>query len=99
MERRLGRIQASRKELNNLITFFDELNSNGDFDKAAEVEERIASPAAQLKLMEHEEPRLKELVQAAENVSEETKIKKILELLEKQYWDRSVPFFTEYKAT
>ena len=42
---------------------------------------------------------MKELVQAAENVSEETKIKKILKLLEKQYRDRSVLFFTEYKAT
>jgi len=96
---RLGRIKAGRRELNDLITLFDELNSNGDFDKAAEIEERIAIQAADLKLMEHEEPRLKELVQAAENVKEETKIVKILDLVCNQYRDRPVLFFTEYKAT
>jgi hypothetical protein len=49
--------------------------------------------------MEDEEPALRELVAAAEAVGAETKITRILGLLEERFSDRAILFFTEYKAT
>src|SRR5262249_50247013 len=53
----------------------------------------------QIVLMADEEPRLRELVAAADAVSEETKVRKILDLLEGPFAGRPVLLFTEYKAT
>src|SRR5262249_10547525 len=53
----------------------------------------------QLLLMEDEEPRLQALVQAADAVQRETKMEKILALVEGPFAGRTVLFFTEYKAT
>ncbi|MFK7602060.1 DEAD/DEAH box helicase [Deinococcus sp. SM5_A1] len=50
-------------------------------------------------LMSDEPARLEELLVAAQAISSETKIVRILETLEHQFADRSVLFFTEYKAT
>lgn len=49
--------------------------------------------------MQDEEPRLQILVEAAAQVTEESKIKTILDLLESRYQGEAVLFFTEYKAT
>lgn len=54
---------------------------------------------ATLTLMEAEIPHLESLVEAAESVTMETKIEKILDVLENRFRDRTVLFFTEYKAT
>lgn len=54
---------------------------------------------ATLTLMEEEIPNLESLVQAAYQVESETKIEKILDVLEGPYKERQVLFFTEYKAT
>lgn len=54
---------------------------------------------ATLTLMEQEIPHLEALVQAADAVTAETKIKKILDILEGKFQDRQVLFFTEYKTT
>ena len=53
----------------------------------------------QWRLMKDEERRLRELVTAARAVDEETKIAKIISVLETQFVDRQVLLFTEYKAT
>lgn len=50
-------------------------------------------------LMGDEPARLRELLEAASDVMEETKIIRILEVLETEYAGRTVLFFTEYKAT
>jgi hypothetical protein len=65
----------------------------------SQVEEQIAELSTAVRLMEDEEQRLQELVAAADKVKEETKIKKIISILESQFSDRPVLFFTEYKAT
>ena len=49
--------------------------------------------------MENEEPRLRELLTAADRVRRETKIDRILSILHNEYDGRQVLFFTEYKAT
>lgn len=75
------------------------LESVGQDDELSRLEEEIASLAAGVQLMQDEEPRLRELLAAAERVQQETKIQKILSLVETRFSNRSVLFFTEYKAT
>jgi superfamily II DNA or RNA helicase len=107
---RLNRIVADRKKIESLKTQFqeksesllakyDEVEKSNDIDAMSQVEEQIAEMSAAVRLMKDEEQRLQELVDAAEKVKEETKIKKIISILENQFNDRPVLFFTEYKAT
>ena len=105
---RLDRIEKRRAELENLqrvreifetIGQLDQLREAGNFDDVAELEARITVLAANLRLMEDEEPRLRELLVAADRVRRESKIARVLEIIEQQYPGLSILFFTEYKAT
>jgi superfamily II DNA or RNA helicase len=71
----------------------------GDTDRVAEIEEQIVELAGKLRLMEDEEPRLKELLEKANDVKEETKINRILSIVDQKFQGRNILFFTEYKAT
>mgnify|MGYP001815612268 CR=1 FL=1 len=59
----------------------------------------VEDTAASITPLANEIPHLQTLVDAAEAVTDETKIERILELLEADFADRQVLFFTEYKAT
>jgi ERCC4-related helicase len=102
---RLQRIAERRAGLDNLErtkkAFHEagELVERGDFDELARLEEQIAELSADLQLMEDEEPRLRLLLQAAELVTQESKIARLLEILDQRYEGLNVLFFTEYKAT
>ena len=99
---RLERIVGGRQKLEELDSQLRELQAHemdGDVDAANAMEERLTALSAQLVLMTDEEPRLRELVEAAEAVCDETKMGKIIDLLEDQFANRPVLFFTEYKAT
>lgn len=99
---RLDRITAGRRRLSQLeerLREYKDLRNEGEDDVTNAMEEQIAELSAQLVLMSDEEPRLRELVDAAEAVVEETKIGKILELVDGPFANRPVLFFTEYKAT
>jgi superfamily II DNA or RNA helicase len=102
---RLGRITAGRKKLEGLkdpqkrLAEYEELQDDYDEDAVNRLDEQIAELSAQLRLMEDEEPRLRELLAAAEAVTAETKVAKILSLLEASFTGRPVLLFTEYKAT
>jgi len=67
------------------------------YDLQAAVDEALAQETIQL--LENEIPNLERLVEAAETVEGETKIDRILQVVEAEYSQRSVLFFTEYKAT
>ncbi|MEH2096654.1 DEAD/DEAH box helicase [Nostoc sp.] len=108
LEGRLRRIDNNRKQLDkvkqrkreveqefNDLEDEEKLNS----DEINRLEERILELTEMIRLMEDEEPRLRELVQAASAIREETKIQKILDVVANQFTDRQVLFFTEYKAT
>jgi superfamily II DNA or RNA helicase len=100
---RLDRTKQSQRQLRTLKATLAEYErteewSTGD-DEISKLEEQIAQLSAELQLMEDEEPRLKELVAAAEAVTNETKISKILTILKEEFNDQPVLFFTEYKAT
>lgn len=106
---RLNRIKASQLELTNLqsrasalrdaVSAYTFSEQFGNGDELARLDERIAELADNLRLMEDEVPRLEELIAAADNVHEETKINTIVSTLKTRFAERPVVFFTEYKAT
>ena len=99
---RLERIGEARQQVDQLRDRLDryrEMESGSDLDAMAELEEKIAAGSASLSLMEGEEHRLRELIAAAELVECETRIERIVDLIRTRFNDRSVLFFTEYKAT
>ena len=108
LEGRLRRIDNNRKQLDKvkqrkreLEQEFNDLEDEEklDSDEINRLEERILELTEMIRLMEDEEPRLRELVQAASAIREETKIQKILAVVANQFADQQVLFFTEYKAT
>jgi len=105
LRNRLARIQNTREDISrleerkNILVSYEELEQNIDTDELSSIEESIAGKTAALRLMEDEEPRMIELIEAADAVTTETKIETILELVNGKYSDRSILFFTEYKAT
>ena len=68
-------------------------------DELQRKEEKILELSSALPLVADEIPQLEILVRKAEAIAGETKINTILEVLESRFADRSVLFFTEYKAT
>jgi superfamily II DNA or RNA helicase len=99
---RLEELQARRDtRLSRLGGYSDyaEYEKQGDLDALSRLEEEIAELSGELRLMENEEPQLRELVVWADRVGHETKIDKILAILRKEFTGRQVLFFTEYKAT
>lgn len=109
LERRLARIVDRRKKLDFLtqkrntvakfVETYDHVVEMQDDDALQKLDEEIAGTAAELLLMHDEEPRLKELLQAASKVVNETKIERIVEIVKRRFPDESVLLFTEYKAT
>lgn len=105
LKNRLARIQSTREDIAKLekqkdvLLGYEELEQNYDTDALNEIDESLAEKTAALHLMEDEEPRMIELIEAADAVRVETKIRKILELVEGRFSGRSILFFTEYKAT
>lgn len=99
LKKRLDRIIEVRHELHELLSKYEELEEAGDNDQISQLEEELPGLSVWLQLMEDEETRIKELIKASSAVSSETKIQKILALIKGKYPDRSVLFFTEYKAT
>ncbi|MDE0114599.1 MAG: C-terminal helicase domain-containing protein [Albidovulum sp.] len=68
-------------------------------DEISRLEERIAEYSNGVDLNPDEIPALDELLVAANKVTDETKIERILAVVDESFADRSVLFFTEYKAT
>ncbi len=99
---RLQRIMSGQEQLAELRAAREKLPRNvedEEDDDLNRLDERIAQASADLLLMEDEEARLRELVDAADRVQDETKMGRIVEILRTRFADRSVLFFTEYKAT
>lgn len=91
--------QNRRKKIGWKISDYESLQASGNEDEVSKLEEQIAEFTETVRLMEDETPRLQELIAAADLVTNETKICKIIDLLKTKFAGRSVVFFTEYKAT
>ena len=104
LTRRLGRLRAAQAMLDQSeehLARMEELREEGDpsnFDEVSRLEELVAELRG-VDLNPNEIPALEELLAAARAVSVETKVERILEVVDQSFEDRSVLFFTEYKAT
>lgn len=109
LKNRLSRITQNQNRLSNLeeklgnarieILRYESLEGGNNDDELSQLEEEVAELTAELRLMEDEIPRMEELIAAADQVKEETKINKIVSILQSKFANRPVLFFTEYKAT
>ena len=100
---RVGDADFAREKLEMLKEALAKLElsrSEGEEDDLASgLDEQVSAQSAQLALMGDERDRLVELVAAADAVVSETKIQAIVDFVAALPAERSVLFFTEYKAT
>lgn len=103
---RLARIRQQREALGQSrkaapvsLEEYDRGLAAGEDDSTNTLTERVDEMAVRLRLMENEEARLAELLAAADEVKRETKIDRILDLIDGPFAKRQVLLFTEYKAT
>ena len=97
LARRLHRLN---NEVNELRKNYEAiLHTNVASADEVEALHRWMKDREKFRLLEDELPHLKLLLEAAEQVKEESKITRIREIIEKQYRARSILLFTEYKAT
>lgn len=106
LARRLARLMGAKGKQDEYsvdMSRFEELLNDDDpsnLDELARLEERLTDNLGDvLHLNPTEIPVLQELIQAADDVIRETKIDRILAVVEQSFPSQSVVFFTEYKAT
>ncbi len=107
LKKRLKSIQGKRSRIDDLKSYRRQLKQwvntyekHEEFDtEIDDLDEQIEDLSSDLRLMEDEEERLEELVTLSQSIQVETRIQRILEILEEKCRDRSILFFTEYKAT
>jgi len=95
----LSGLEEQKEKLDAFIALSDEGIDSALTDELQALEEDILEVTVKLSLMEDEKPRLESLLEAANNIVNETKLVQLLAVLDERYKDRNVLFFTEYKAT
>ena len=84
------------KKINELLIEDDSAN----LDEVSRLEEKVIENTSKtIKVNPDEIPALEELLEAAGNVQKETKVQRILDVIDESFNSRSILFFTEYKAT
>ena len=105
LSRRLVRLRQAKSRLEESLenlARLQELRAEDDpanLDEISRLEEQVAESLRGVDLNPDEIPALEELLAAATHVTDETKIERILTVVDESFADRSVLFFTEYKAT
>jgi superfamily II DNA or RNA helicase len=105
LEGRLARIKVKRSQLDHAqkkreaLAAYREAEDAGMLDELASLDELIVELEADVALGQNEEASLEALLRAASAVREETKIRRILDIVAQKFDGEAVLFFTEYKAT
>lgn len=105
LTRRLTRLKNAEEDLaraqadHSRIAKLRDEDDPASLDEINRLEERIAEVLGNISLNASEIPAIEELIEAANEVSSETKVGRILEIVEESFSNRSVLLFTEYKAT
>lgn len=94
-----AQLDTRRREAVERIGEYEDVEQMRDLDRASQLEEDLAELGDAVLFGEDEEPRLRELLAAADRVRSETKIAEILDAVAEPFAGRSVLFFSEYKAT
>lgn len=99
-KQRLLDIEAQQHALEEQLVASESQDENNIFtDELAQLQMVFIETSTRVQLMDDEEPRIKELLEACQKVESETRISTILDILEQEFNGRTVVFFTEYKAT
>ncbi|HDR2706080.1 TPA: DEAD/DEAH box helicase family protein [Enterobacter mori] len=100
---RIARLGENKKKLQALSDEMTAILSDSQAPDLDDVyialESEYVEMSASVQLMQNELPMLEELQELAGNVESETKIQTLLQVLETTFLNRTVVFFTEYKAT
>lgn len=106
LAKRLARLQDAREKMDHAakdLERIEQLKAEDDpanLDEITRYEEQVVeSLGTVVRLNPNEIPALEELLTVADEIEVETKITRILEVVEELFSERSVLFFTEYKAT
>ena len=82
-----------------LFRSFDDQDENGDELEKALRRWETENKKGSLLLMENEIEHLRELVDSAEQIASETRIERVVQVIQERFVDEQVLLFTEYKAT
>lgn len=105
LRNRLERLRNASAKQTRQLTIRQELehvtlrDDPAEADLRAALEEELAAAGTDIPIGPHEIPGIEELLAAAAEVTEETKIRRLIELVDTRFAGRSVLFFSEYKAT
>lgn len=103
LKNRLEKLNQVHRDMRAIKSVIEELqNVREDMenaDRLSELEEELLTKGDYISLLQNEIPALRQLIQLADEVEYETKIQTILSLIEEEYPDKQILFFTEYKAT
>lgn len=102
LRRRVARVEASQERRSALAARLEEaraLQDEGRDEELSAMEEELFDLSREVPLMEQELPYLRDLIQAGERIVRETKIERLVEVLDGPFAGRPVLLFTEYKAT
>ena len=101
--KRLERLTTNATEIKKKEQLLDVLGSREDteidLDRQSRLDEEIAELSREITIIKNERPFLEELISLASKVTTESKITRIIEAIQRDLPDRSILFFTEYKAT
>lgn len=100
LKNRLSKLEAAEQEekkKSDILQKYRESQDDENYDAIAELDEKVIS--THIALIKNEIPFLVDLIHHAEQIQEETKIKTILDMIDRDYHDEQILFFTEYKST
>lgn len=102
LKKRLDKRVAAEKrieELKQVISVLSDNDEDSSLDDKPRLEEELLELSSFIEIVNDESSTLNRLLDLATKVKTETKISSILDVIEKDYSDESILFFTEYKAT
>ena len=94
---KLKAIEQEEEKASDILRKYRENQEEENYDSIAELDE--AAISSHIALIKNEIPFLIDLIDHAEQIQEETKIKTIMDLIESVYPEEQILFFTEYKST
>ncbi len=102
LRKRIQRFEDAKSEridIEKQLEEYDAIEDVPDLDRKNALEERLFDLSSFVQVGQNEQGALKELLSLAEKITEDTKIKTIMETIEADYKSEPIVFFTEYKAT
>lgn len=99
LQTRLARLAGVVAKYRDEIEQFDDQDENSDELEKALLKWETENKKGSLQLMENEIEHLRELVDLAERIDSETRIERVVQVIQERFSGEQVLLFTEYKAT